>query len=72
MELEKTVTPLFWCLKVNQQAALMQFYYDQFGTCLDIPKVPMDMPHKIPVSESTEEIERIMRLPSHSHKLEGR
>jgi len=70
---ELTTTPLFWLLKPADQAKLMQFQWDNFGTHLDIPKPPKTSvaAWKVTIEENTDEIERLMKLPSHSHLLEG-
>ena len=61
--------PLFWCLKTEQQAKLMQFYYDNYGEILNIPK-PTQTSNGVWVGvqlENLEEIARIMRqAPSRS------
>ena len=62
--------PLFWCLKAEQQAKLMQFYYDKYGEILNIPK-PTQTSNGVWQSvqlENLEEIERIMKRPPKHQK----
>lgn len=62
---KRTTWPLFWCLKPEAQAKLMQLYWDEFGTRLEIPAPPgitEDVWQKVRL-ESLEEIDRIMRQP---------
>lgn len=59
--------PLFWCLKPEDQAKLMQYHWDNFGTRMDIPPAP-DMPSddwKIVLCETPEELARLMRERPH-------
>jgi len=67
-------TPLFWCLKVDQQAALLAFYWDLCGHKLDIPPMPnvSKAAWQAAWEEVDPELERLMKLPAHSHKLEER
>ena len=70
--MNEITTPLFWCLKVADQAKLMRYNWDNFGTHLSIPTPPRTSvaAWKITIEENTDEIERLMKLPSHSHLLE--
>ena len=59
--------PLFWCLKTETQAKLMQFYYDKYGEILDIPPQTSKGVWQSVQLENLEEIDRIMRqAPSRS------
>ena len=67
-----TKYPLFWCLKTDQQAKLMQFYYDKYGEILDIPKPPQTAQSVwLTVQmESSKEIDHLMRqAPSHQKRI---
>lgn len=60
-----TTWPFFWCLEPRAQALLMQYYYDNFGERLYIPPPLPNIPvkeWKVTLSESQDEIDRIMRL----------
>ena len=62
--------PLFWMLKPEAQAKLMQLYWDEFGTRLEIPAPPgMDAETWQTIRlESLEEIDRIIRQPPKHQK----
>ncbi len=53
--------PLFWRLSVENQALLMQYQWDEFGTKIDIPPLPKQIEPKIVVDEDTKEIDKLMR-----------
>ncbi|MBA7587880.1 hypothetical protein ES708_29926 [subsurface metagenome] len=52
--------PLFWCLKPEDQAKLMQFEWDNYGLHLSIPPRPGET-HVPTALESPEEIDKLMR-----------
>lgn len=63
--------PLFWCLKPEAQALLMQYQWDKYGFRLEIPPPPSDVLTETKL-ESLEEINQIKmtgarygRLPRH-------
>ena len=58
-------TPLFWSLKPETQAALIQFHWDNYGERLQIPTPTMTSKGVwLTVEmESAEEIDRLMRQP---------
>ena len=64
---ERVTWPLFWCLKPEDQARLMQFQWDKFGLRLEIPPLPSDI-HIDTALESPEEIGRIIRKRPHHPK----
>ncbi len=62
--------PLFWCLSVESQAALMQYHWDNFGTTLELPSRPEPGFDKDIIStESLDEIDKLIRqAPSKSRE----
>jgi len=58
--------PLFWCLKSEDQAKLMQFQWDVYGLKLDIPTPPRASKSvwQTVMLESAEEIDKLMRQAS--------
>lgn len=60
MNKTRMMWPLFWCLKPEDQAKLMQFQHDNFGLHLSIPPL-QNGTHVAPAWESPEKIDRLMR-----------
>lgn len=63
MKEERAEWPLFWCLPIETQARLMQWYWDEFGHNLPIPAAPGQTPAewKVTLEESHEDIDLLMR-----------
>lgn len=55
--------PLFWCLKPEDQAKLMQFQWDNHGDKLEIPAPgrTSEAAWQAVMLENSEEIDRLMR-----------
>ncbi|MBA7586842.1 hypothetical protein ES708_28848 [subsurface metagenome] len=56
--------PLWWCLPVAAQAALMQWQWDNYGLHLSFPPRPGEI-YVPPHVESVEEIDWLMRQKPH-------
>ena len=70
---EKVKFPLFWCLKPDSQAALLQWQFDNYSEILKIPTPPTTSKGVwLAVEmESIEEIDKIMRqAPSHMKQVQ--
>ena len=66
MKRQASEFPLFWMLKPAAQAALMQFYYENFGEKLDIPKYPEHIKPSPVIDEGKSELEHLMKKKPHS------
>jgi len=59
--------PLFWCLKPEDQAKLIQYQWAEYGIKLNIPAPPdtSQGDWEIVLSENQEEISKLMRQRPH-------
>ena len=65
--------PIYWILFYGCPQALQDlndYQLKHYGCNIDKPPQPKQKPLEIPVNGDPEELERMMKLPSHSHKLE--
>lgn len=65
--------PLFWCISVKSQAALMQYQHEVYGTVLVPPTPPLTSEAVWATTwhESVEEIDRLMRMPPSRSRGKG-
>jgi len=59
-------TPIYWILFCQNPSALNALHKYQkahYGTNLEKPPQPKQKPLEIPVTETSEELERLMQLP---------
>lgn len=76
MKRQASEFPLFWNFSTDPekqaacQAKLMQFYFENFGEKLDVPKYPEHIKPAPVIDEGKSELERMMRqAPKHQKRI---